>query len=152
MKKLELKVPPLLLFLLSIPLMWLVRDQQHELFSISWLSLLALFFAVSGLLIIILAVIEFRRQHTTVDPRDPNQSSTLVCEGIFKVTRNPMYLGFSLLLLAWGMLLSSMLSLLWVPLFMAYLNQWQIKPEERLLRQKFPDQYPAYRQRVRRWL
>jgi len=76
----------------------------------------------------------------------------LVTNGTFHFTRNPMYLSLLLYLLAWAVYLSNWLALLFVPVFVLYINQFQIKPEERALSSLFGLEYAAYKGRVRRWL
>jgi protein-S-isoprenylcysteine O-methyltransferase Ste14 len=98
-------------------------------------------------------VTSFRRAQTTVDPTRPAKASALVVGGVYRLSRNPMYLGFLLLLLAWGVYLSHLPSLLLAPLaFVLYLNRFQITPEERALESLFGDEYRAYKREVRRWL
>ena len=94
----------------------------------------------------------FQRARTTVNPINPAASTALVVNGIYRVTRNPMYLGFALLLLALAMYLGKLSGLLLVPLFMAYLQHFQIRPEERALQAKFGALFVAYCRQVRRWL
>jgi protein-S-isoprenylcysteine O-methyltransferase Ste14 len=97
-------------------------------------------------------IVSFRRAKTTVNPMKPSSSSSLVISGIYKYTRNPMYLGFVLVLLGWAAFLSNLAALALVPAFVLYLNYFQIMPEEHVLASLFPDAYPAYRARVRRWI
>jgi protein-S-isoprenylcysteine O-methyltransferase Ste14 len=98
------------------------------------------------------ALISFRRARTTVDPTRPCRASALVVSGIYRVTRNPMYVGLLLLLLAWMVWLSSLWLIAGPLLFILYMNRFQIAAEERALSALFPDEYAAYRRRVRRWL
>nr|WP_251068332.1 isoprenylcysteine carboxylmethyltransferase family protein [Marinobacter sp. C7] len=114
-----------------------------------WLS--AAVFGV-GACVAILGVLEFRAAGTTVDPRTPDQSENLVVNGIYRYSRNPMYLGFFLLLVAWGIFLGSVFSWLLLPLFVIYMNRFQILPEERHMRVLFGDVYERYMSQVRRWL
>lgn len=72
--------------------------------------------------------------------------------GVYRATRNPMYVGLALLLLAWTVYLGAPLALLGVAAFVAYITRFQIVPEERVLAQKFGPEFGAYRSRVRRWL
>jgi protein-S-isoprenylcysteine O-methyltransferase Ste14 len=72
--------------------------------------------------------------------------------GVYRWTRNPMYLGMAVLLLAWGLWLANGAALAVISLFVAYLNRFQIAPEERALQARFGDEFTAYRARVRRWL
>ena len=106
----------------------------------------------AGVVVVALGVARFRRQRTTVDPRDPAKASALVTSGIFGLTRNPMYLGMLLALLGTGTALGSggavLLALLFVPLITAL----QIRAEEAAMRKLFGAHYDDYAARVRRWL
>jgi protein-S-isoprenylcysteine O-methyltransferase Ste14 len=79
-------------------------------------------------------------------------ASSLVSNSVYRFTRNPMYLGLLLTLLAWAAFLSNPLAVLWVPVFVLYINRFQITPDERVLSSLFGAEYAAYRNRVRRWL
>ncbi|MEM9602668.1 MAG: isoprenylcysteine carboxylmethyltransferase family protein [Pseudomonadota bacterium] len=94
----------------------------------------------------------FRGARTTVDPRRPDRASTLVTEGVFARSRNPMYLGVALLLLAWAVFLGSVPALLGPVVFVVYISRFQIVPEEVALQSRFGVAYEQYCQRVRRWL
>jgi protein-S-isoprenylcysteine O-methyltransferase Ste14 len=96
-------------------------------------------------------VLTFRRAKTTVNPTTPAAASALVRTGVFRFTRNPMYLGLLLCLVAWAIFLSSVLALLSAPLFVVYMNRFQIAPEERALAALFGDSFAAYKRDVRRW-
>ncbi len=100
----------------------------------------------------LLGVLAFRASRTTVNPLKPERASALVTGGIYRVTRNPMYLGMTLLLLAWAIQLSALLPFLGPVVFVAYITRFQIEPEERTLRRVFGDGYTAYARQVRRWL
>jgi protein-S-isoprenylcysteine O-methyltransferase Ste14 len=154
MKAWELKLPPLLLLGVTAVLMWgLARAMPAGLpvAAAAAQGLVALFGAAGGA-VLLAAVAAFRRQRTTVDPRVPARSSVLVTTGIYRVSRNPMYLGMLLLLLAWALYLQSLASVMVLPLFVALIHRLQIHPEERHMRELFGDDYRAYCSRVRRWL
>lgn len=153
MQALELKIPPVVLVALFALAMWLLAQWLPPLaLPQSWRLVLAGAFVVVGVVIALSGVLAFRRADTTVDPRAPEQSSSLVVRGIYRYSRNPMYVGFLLLLVALGCYLMSAAALALLPLFVWYMNQFQIAPEERHLLQKFGAEYQAYCQRVRRWL
>ncbi|MGZ9006501.1 MAG: methyltransferase family protein [Burkholderiales bacterium] len=97
-------------------------------------------------------VIAFRRARTTVNPTRPDQASSLVSSGIFRVTRNPMYVGLSCVLVAWAVFLDSAWALLGPVAFTLYIGRFQIAPEERALEKLFGSEYADYRTKVRRWL
>ncbi len=148
---LQLKIPPPVVTFLFAGAMWpaarLVGNASFagQEFVAAALFGLGLAVAASGLY-------AFGRAHTTVSPTRPEGASQLVTGGVYRVTRNPMYLGMALWLAAWAVLLGSFLGLVFVPLFALYLNRFQIGPEERVLLQKFGDTYRNYQARVRRWL
>jgi protein-S-isoprenylcysteine O-methyltransferase Ste14 len=108
--------------------------------------------ATAGACISLMAVISFRRARTTVNPLRPGTASTLVTGGIYRHTRNPMYLGLSIILLGWAVYLANAPALLLLPGFVLYIYRFQIVPEERTLAALFGAEYQAYRTRVRRWL
>ena len=81
-----------------------------------------------------------------------DKASALVVSGVYKVSRNPMYLGFLLVLFGWGIFLSNLLALLLLPGFVVYLKHFQIGPEEEALRLRFGVQYEMYQRNVRRWI
>jgi protein-S-isoprenylcysteine O-methyltransferase Ste14 len=108
--------------------------------------------ALIGAVICLSGVVSFRRAKTTVNPMKPDSTSSLVVSGIYKYTRNPMYLGFVLVLLGWAAFLSNLAALALLPVFVAYISRFQIRPEERVLASLFPHEYPAYRAKVRRWV
>lgn len=114
--------------------------------------ILAVIFGAAGAAIIASAIFEFRRAATTVDPRYPAKASSLVQSGIFRWSRNPMYAGLTLILTGWAVYLAHLLALLLVALFVAYINLFQIIPEERALQERFGAAYEEYRSRVRRWV
>ena len=107
--------------------------------------------AVAGFAIAIAGVVAFRRVRTTVDPFDPEKTTALVTVGVYRLSRNPMYLGMALLLAGWAIHLGSLWSVLGVPAFMLYITRFQILTEERVLHEKFDDAFTAYARRTRRW-
>ncbi|WP_230426855.1 methyltransferase family protein [Cupriavidus yeoncheonensis] len=108
--------------------------------------------ACAGAAIGVSAMVSFLRAKTTMNPVRPDTASLLVTDGVFRFTRNPMYLSLLLYLLAWAVYLSNWLALLLLPLFVLYINRFQIAPEERMLSSLFDAQYVAYKGKVRRWL
>lgn len=98
------------------------------------------------------AVQSFRRARTTVNPLSPHACSVLVTSGVFRFSRNPMYLALFLVLAGWGLYLANAFTLLLAFAFVIYMNRFQIRPEERALQQAFGQAFADYRRRVRRWL
>ena len=107
---------------------------------------------VIGQGIAISGMVAFRRAKTTVNPIKISTASSLVSGGPFKFTRNPMYLGMLITLAGWAVYLANWLALLGLPLFVLYINRFQIAPEERVMASLFGADYAAYREKVRRWI
>jgi protein-S-isoprenylcysteine O-methyltransferase Ste14 len=97
-------------------------------------------------------VLAFRRARTTLNPTKPEQASSLVSSGVYRVTRNPMYVGLSFQLVAWAVFLSSAWALLGPVAFVLYIGRFQITPEERALAKLFGSEFTDYQAKVRRWL
>lgn len=152
MDKLELKIPPVAVFIVSLLLIYLadkVTAFDIEL-PFSWLVFAVCFvasgyFGLSG-------IWAFKKAGTTVNPVEIEKASSVVDSGVYRFSRNPMYLGLLLLLIGYGYLQQNLLSLLVSALFVLYMNRFQIIPEERFLQLKFADDYTRYKQKVRRWI
>ena len=99
----------------------------------------------------LLGVIQFLKAGTTLDPRHPEKSSELVLKGVYNFSRNPMYLGLLLFLLAWGLHLGNAFNTILAALFVAYMNRFQIAGEEEALEKKYGAAYRSYCALVRRW-
>jgi protein-S-isoprenylcysteine O-methyltransferase Ste14 len=96
--------------------------------------------------------IAFRRAQTTINPLRPANASSLVTSGIYRFSRNPMYLGLLLVLIGWALRLSSLPALAGPLIFLLYIRRFQIAPEEEALAARFGKAYSEYTARVRRWL
>ena len=153
MRVLELKIPPPAVALVNALLMWLASRSSPVLaFVFPVANLLAVGLAAIGLTVAISGVVTFRLARTTLNPTKPEASSSLVSWGIYRITRNPMYLGLLLELTAWAIFLSNWLAFLFLPVFVIYINRFQIVPEERALTSLFAREFVDYQSRVRRWL
>lgn len=153
MKSLELKVPPVALVLAAGPAMWLAARGLPALrMELPGGAFVAGVFAALGILIAIAGVAEFRRARTTVNPMNPSGASSLVSGGVYRFTRNPMYLGMAFVLAGWGLTLGHPVSLALLFAFVLYMNRFQIIPEERALEAIFGEAFADYCVRVRRWL
>lgn len=150
----ELKIPPLLLTLLMLILASITASALPEAaMRLPGRSAIAIVFVLAGMICVGLGVWAFRRVKTTMNPIKPEQASAFVTTGIYAKSRNPMYLGFLLILIGWAVYLGNAVVLLIFPLiFVLYMNRFQIGPEERALEAIFSDVYVSYMRRVRRWL
>jgi protein-S-isoprenylcysteine O-methyltransferase Ste14 len=153
MHVLKVKIPPVAVVLVTAALMWLSSWAAPTLgLVVPARDVVAFGFAVAGAVTSILGVVSFRRAGTTVNPLTPGAASTLVRSGVYTLTRNPMYLGFLILLLGWAMYVSNLVAFLFVPVFFVYMNRFQIEPEEIALMSRFGQEFVAYASQVRRWL
>lgn len=153
MGALELRVPPPLVALLIAAAMWFAVPQRAS-FELPLLVRVVVLVVIglAGAAIALAANLEFKRARTTINPFKPEDSSALVTSGIYRFTRNPMYVGLTLVVLGWAAFLCSVWALLGPVALVLYLSRFQIAPEERVLAAKFGAAYAEYTARVRRWL
>jgi protein-S-isoprenylcysteine O-methyltransferase Ste14 len=150
---LELKIPPLLVWLVIAGTMPGIAHSAPGLsFRLPGTSAIALALVAIGVAVAAAGVIAFRDKRTTLNPLNPSASTSVVSGGVYRVSRNPMYLGFLLALAGWAVYLSNAGAALLLAAFVVYMTQYQIKPEERILLDKFGDEFAQYMSRVRRWL
>ena len=153
MTGLALRVPPVVVMVITVGLMGLVATLLPTLeFVVPGQAVVTSLLVAAGMVIALAGLVRFRRAATTVNPMRPDDASSLVVSGIYRVTRNPMYLGMLLILAGWAVWLAHPLSLLGLPLFVVYMNRFQIRSEEQALRARFPEAFDAYARMVRRWL
>ena len=152
MYRLEFKVPPPVVALCLAFLMWFAPSLGQPEVPLQVRVGMALVLVLIGQGISIAGMVAFRRARTTINPTKASAASSLVTTGVYRFTRNPMYLGLLLTLLAWAVFLFNPVALLFVPIFVLYINRFQIKPEEQVLSSLFGAEYMAYKGQVRRWL
>ncbi len=153
-QRLELAIPPLGL---TVALTLVIGAVARLLpgFSLplpAGLSRIGPALAVLGIAVCLAGVVAFRMSGTTVDPVHPDSASRIVDSGIYRVSRNPMYLGFLLFLLGAALWSANWIALTVALAFVPYMNRFQIAPEERILSEKFGAPYRTYLTRVRRWI
>ncbi|SIQ56898.1 methyltransferase family protein [Maribacter ulvicola] len=148
----ELKVPPVLVFLCFGLMMFLLAEfLPIGYFDFLGRLLLAKLLIGIGVFTALFALVQFRKVKTTIDPLNPDKASNLVVGGIFKFSRNPMYLALLLLLLALGVFLGNAFNILIAAGFVSYMNRFQIIPEEQILLGKFGRSFKDYCILTRRW-
>jgi protein-S-isoprenylcysteine O-methyltransferase Ste14 len=146
------RLPPLALAVLVFAAMWLQARLGPALpFDFPGRHVVALALVLVAGAIGLAGTGAFRRAGTTVDPLDPRRASALVTGGMFRHTRNPMYLAVALALAGWGLHLGDVPALLGVPAFVAWMDRLQIPAEERALRERFGAEFERYCRAVRRW-
>ena len=149
----RLLIPPPIYALVIVLLIWGVSN---------WFPALALDFPgktfVAGIMIFVglgfdlISVRRFFTANTTVSPLTPKKAEALVTDGLYRYSRNPMYLGLALILTGIAVWAGNWLGFLGVPLFVVLITQFQIKPEEEILLEKFGEPYGDYKMQVRRWI
>ena len=151
---LELKMPPPLVAAAAAALMWLASRTVPGPAPIApGLRITAgLVIGLLGLLVGAVAIVTFSRAGTTVNPTRPGDTAVLVTHGIYRLSRNPMYVSLLLYLVGYAAYLAAWPAMLVLPLFVLYMNRFQIEPEERVLAERFPDAFSAYCEQVRRWV
>ena len=145
---LDTKIHPPIVTVIILSIIYLFDLNEYNL-NTDLISIITLFI---GLIFIISAVIQFINRKTTVNPTKPHKTSTLVITGTYKIIRNPMYLGMLLIIIAFALYKASIISLILIPLFIFYINKFQIEPEEFEMRKKFGKEYEDYCKKVDRWI
>ncbi|WP_411852719.1 methyltransferase family protein [Stenotrophomonas sp. LGBM10] len=143
--------PPIVMLLLGLAALAAAQYAPAFAFHVAFQTALAIAVALVGLALNLLPKRAFRRAGTTVNPLHPAASTRLVTSGIYRYTRNPMYLGHALILFGWTLHLGNALALFALPAFVLFVSRFQIQPEERALARRFPE-HALYCRQVRRWL
>ena len=113
---------------------------------------ISLFLLICGLIVFISAVRSFKKQKTTVNPLKPKQASSLVTSGIFRFSRNPMYLGMLIKLLSISFKFNLLGGIIISLLFFIFITKFQIYPEEEAMNELFGDKFTQYSNTTRRWI
>ncbi|WP_276389871.1 methyltransferase family protein [Eudoraea chungangensis] len=152
MDQLNLKIPPVLVFGIFALLMWMLNlllpvggfDFYGRIFFCK-------LFVILGIALGIISLLQFYKFRTTIHPKKLSKVSNLVTTGLYNFSRNPMYLGLLLFLLAWGLWLGNAFNILLAAGFVGYMNRFQISLEEKALLERFGKDYKNYCILVRRW-
>ena len=142
--------PPIITFICGIAIFF-SKSFFNEFFSYNN-NIISLFLLILGLTVFASAVRSFNRQKTTINPLQPRKASSLVVSGIFKFSRNPMYLGMSVVLLSISIQFNPIGGLLIISLFVAYITVFQIIPEEEAMEENFGEEYLSFKRSTRRWI
>ena len=153
MSRLELRIPPDIVWLVVAGLMWLIATWTPRLPFPPWLGIgAALTLAAAGVALIASARASLAKASTTWRPTTPDKTTSLVVSGVYRYTRNPMYLVMLLMLLGLAVALESTAAWLASGIFVLYINRFQIEPEERALTLTLGQDYLDYTLRVHRWI
>ena len=153
MRALELRIPPPAITAVIAFAMWGVSRVTPSIEVPDTVrTMLAVALALAGFGISIAGVITFRLANTTINPMRPETTSALITAGIYRISRNPMYVGILFALVAWAIFLASAWAMIGPAAFILYISRFQIAPEERVLLRLFGAAYSDYKSAVRRWL
>ena len=154
MPKLELKIHPPIILVSCGVFAWLISITAATPFDFpkNVTITFAIITVIVGLVLAISAIFKFHRAETTLDPTKPGDSSVLVTSGVFRFTRNPMYLALLLILVGWVVYLGSIAGFIVPLIFITYISRFQIRPEERYLASRFGKAYSDYCNEVKRWI
>jgi protein-S-isoprenylcysteine O-methyltransferase Ste14 len=147
----ETKIPPPIVTLIFGFATYLSRKIFPEI-EIQYSSFFGIFLLLLGFFILISAVKLFRNDKTTVNPLSPEQATKLVTNGIFKLSRNPMYLGMAVILASVAVLFNIIGGIISMALFCLYITKFQIIPEEKAMKELFAQDFEQYMQATRRWI
>ena len=146
-----IKIPPPLIVLVLIVSIYF-SSKKIDLINIPLQLEISIFILSAGILIFLNPVLQFIKSKTTVNPIQFEEVNKLVTSGIFKYSRNPMYLGMLMIVLSTSIFYLNIYSILTPLLFMLWINKFQIKREEEFLIEKFGDEYLSYKKKTRRWI
>ncbi|MAV69798.1 MAG: hypothetical protein CMG04_03210 [Candidatus Marinimicrobia bacterium] len=147
----ETKIPPPIVGLIFGILINYTKDIFPNL-EIKNDNLLGIFTIIVGLVCILSAINLFKKYKTTITPLNPSSATNLITNGIYKFSRNPMYLGMLLILAGISIMVNPIGGLLLMLIFLTYINKFQIIPEEKAMADLFKDEFLEYKEKVRRWI
>ncbi len=146
------KIPPPVILLISGLAIWLLKNIAPLPIPYSIRAILGTLFIIFGFGLDLVGLLEFRKFQTTMNPLKPENASKIVQTGIYSKTRNPMYLGMVFVLIGWSIISKASFGILIIPMFIKYIETFQIKPEEEILSSQFGVEYDNYRSKVARWI
>lgn len=145
------KIPPPIVTLAFGLMIYFSRNIFPDINNIIF-YVLSLFFIILGPFILISAVRSFKAEQTTINPININNASSLVISGVFKYSRNPMYLGMVFILLALSFRFNLVGGILFTSIFIVYITKFQIIPEEAAMKSIFGEDFNKYKNKTRRWI
>ena len=145
------KIPPPIVTLICGLAIYFSKTFFNKFFSYNN-NTISLFLLILGFTVFTLAIKAFNRQKTTVNPLEPRQASSLVSSGIFKYSRNPMYLGMLIVLLSISFKFNLIGGIVISLFFYLFITKFQILPEEEAMNELFGDEFTEYSNRTRRWI
>lgn len=145
------RIPPPIITMLCVLVIFLSKSIFPS-FVFSYKLEIGIVVSIAGLLLLAVSVKSFINNNTTINPLNLKKSTYLVTDGLFRFSRNPMYLGMLLFLVGTSIILNIIGGLIISILFIFYMNFFQIIPEEKALENLFGKNYRNYKKNIRRWI
>ena len=145
------KIPPPLVVLILV-ISTFFSSKKIDIIQIPFQNLISIFILSIGILILLNPVLKFKKSKTTINPIKFKKVNKLVTSGIYKYSRNPMYLGLLMIVVSSSIFYLNIYSILTPLFFYLWINRFQIKREEVFLTEKFGEDYLSYKKKTRRWI
>ena len=145
------KIPPPILVLILVSSNY-YSSKKIDLIHLPNQDLISIIIFLFGILILINPIFKFIKSKTTIDPIKFKKVNKLIISGIYKYSRNPMYLGLLMIVISTSIFFLNILSITTPFLFYCWINRFQIKREEIFLTEKFGEEYMSYKTKTRRWI
>ena len=146
-----LKIPPPLLVLILVISNYF-SSKKIDLILLPNQDITSIIIFLIGMLILINPIFKFIKSKTTIDPIKFKKVNKLIASGIYKYSRNPMYLGLLMLVTSTSIFYLNIFSITTPFFFYYWINRFQIKREEIFLTKKFGKEYLLYKTKTRRWI
>ena len=145
------KIPPPILVLILVSSNYF-SSKKIDLIHLQNQDLISIIILLIGILILINPIFKFIKSKTTIDPIKFKKVNKLITSGIYKYSRNPMYLGLLMIVISTSIFYLNIFSITTPILFVCWINRFQIKREEIFLTEIFGKEYSLYKAKTRRWL
>ena len=145
------KIPPPILVLILVSSNYF-SSKKIDLIHLPNQDLISIIILLIGILILINPIFKFIKSKTTIDPIKFTKVNKLIISGIYKYSRNPMYLGLLMIVISTSIFFLNIFSITTPFLFYCWINRFQIKREEIFLTEKFGKEYMLYKTKTRRWI
>ena len=145
------KIPPPILVLILVSFNYF-SSKKIDLIHLPNQDLISIIILLIGLLILTNPIFKFIKSKTTIDPIKFKKVNKLIISGIYKYSRNPMYLGLLMIVISTSIFFLNIFSITTPLLFYCWINRFQIKREEIFLTEKFGEEYMSYKIKTRRWI
>ena len=146
-----IKIPPPILVIILTSLVYF-SSTKLELIYLPYRQIVSVIILIIGLIVIVSPVVDFIKSKTTINPVKFKNVNRLVTTGIYRYSRNPMYLGMILIIISTTVYYLNFLSVFSPLIFYIWINKFQINREEIFLEEKFGSEYLKYKSKTRRWI